>query len=60
MKQTQRQPTDELCQCGHLRSEHLALPDVPPPYGEGKGLCPKCSCQRFTWKEFVFAENPDA
>lgn len=41
--------TDEMCTCGHLRSEHGNRRAI------GHGACMKigCSCAQFTWKAFV-------
>ena len=40
---------DELCDCGHLRSEHNDF----TPFAKGKGSCKRCKCQKFLWIEFV-------
>lgn len=38
---------DEVCTCGHLKSEHGGL--------NGHGACPvlECSCNQFTWAAWV-------
>lgn len=38
---------EELCYCGHLRSQHKDTLAV------GHGACTKCACRKFTWKAFV-------
>ena len=43
---------DELCDCGHLRSEHNTLiPNIPSL--EGHGACQKCRCIKFTFHKFI-------
>jgi hypothetical protein len=39
---------DEVCKCRHLRSEHNDR------FDRGHGPCQLCSCEQFTWKEFVY------
>lgn len=36
---------DERCTCGHLKSLHGGL--------TGHGACKECSCDQFTWAEWV-------
>jgi hypothetical protein len=56
---------DELCTCGHKRSEH-EMSHAAKYYGSGlseetakilglhgHGACTQCSCYKFTWKAFV-------
>ncbi len=38
---------DELCTCGHKRSEHNDT------FTEGHGSCKKCKCVKFTWSKFI-------
>lgn len=38
----------DLCQCGHLRTEHIGL-------GNG-GSCSECDCPKFTWDRWVVKE----
>lgn len=54
-----RQIQDEMCVCGHLRSEH------DDRFAAGHGACRAarafgeknlCKCAQFTWKSFVFAK----
>ena len=40
-----KQVTDEICSCGHRRSEHADTLSL----GHGQCLYPSCACQRFTW-----------
>lgn len=40
---------DELCYCGHLKSQHN--PTVTP--GHGSCAVRPCECAKFTWKAFV-------
>lgn len=47
---------DEMCYCGHLRSNHedpalLPFPGLAP--GHGKCSDESCDCVKFTWKSFV-------
>ena len=39
---------DELCSCGHRKSEHYDTIAV------GHGPCKKCNCIKFTWVKFIF------
>jgi hypothetical protein len=38
---------DELCHCGHLRSEHTDTISF------GHGMCERCPCLKFTWFAMV-------
>lgn len=52
----EKEVVDERCYCGHLKSEHRATVfDV-----EGHGSCKECSCDRFTWFGWVFADGSEA
>lgn len=42
---------DELCECGHKRSEHRNMLAV------GHGECKKCKCRKFTWVAFLDAKG---
>ena len=42
----ERTIVDELCTCGHLKSQHLGL--------NGHGRCTVCDCPQFTWSSFVY------
>jgi hypothetical protein len=48
--------TDEVCQCGHLRSLH------DDTVGYGHGSCTmhagSCQCTKFSWARFVYSEVP--
>lgn len=39
---------DEVCRCGHLKSEHVGL--------NGHGACQICECGFFTWMGMVYKE----
>lgn len=39
---------DEVCTCGHLRSEHSDT------IAFGHGNCGHCFCQKYTWKALLF------
>jgi len=41
----------EMCLCGHEKTEHDGLIHSGP--------CKDCSCPRFTWVSFIFAEEDD-
>lgn len=43
------QAVDELCTCGHLKSQHGGL--------IGHGACTICQCGRFTWNGWVYKET---
>lgn len=50
---------DELCVCGHKRSQHMAkthelLGYVIPKDFEGHGECRECLCEQFKWKAFIY------
>lgn len=61
MKHTQESPfpvktalgkvIDERCMCGALRSEHMDT------FSFGHGPCPATQCEKFTWAEFVLADD---
>jgi len=58
-KQVQKIPLDEMCLCGHLRSNHN---DLDFGFGKhsslvGKGACPRCDCSRFTWATFCLQQK---
>ncbi len=59
MTESKKKPTDEMCICGHLRSEHNDL-DYNNPAAIGKSNCSKssCGCPRFTWSSFVYGTYP--
>lgn len=44
---------DELCTCGHRKSEHAETPAGVPNHGP----CTKCECLKFTFADFVYAED---
>jgi len=50
-KKETRKIIDELCTCGHKRSEHghSGLP--------GHGPCRECFCPQYRWKRFIFARR---
>jgi hypothetical protein len=62
---------DELCSCGHLRSEHQdtwpatiirSNPDIAASIvGHGECAAPEssCACQKFTWKKTIFRTPRD-
>lgn len=39
---------DELCSCGHRKSEHNDT------LARGHGSCKVCGCRKFTWVKFIF------
>jgi len=55
---------DELCTCGHRRSEHsdtwtreviMAMPEhASSIVGHGSCIHPACPCKKFTWKRTIF------
>lgn len=45
---------NEMCSCGHLRTEHKDNVYSKEVKAEGHGNCKKCDCKRFTWTGFVF------
>jgi hypothetical protein len=47
---------DEMCYCGHTRSQHNDL-YAGIPGADGKGNCKECECARFTWKEFIYEKE---
>lgn len=46
---------DELCECGHLRSEHndVGIGENMPIGFVGHGSCLRCACQRYRWESFM-------
>lgn len=49
---------DELCDCGHLMTEHNALPGHEHlPGCHGGGPCGVCNCIQFTWVDFLYEEG---
>jgi hypothetical protein len=45
---------DELCQCGHRRSEHHDR------FATGHGPCKRyCACKQFTWINWILADPDD-
>lgn len=44
---------DELCTCGHLKTEHNNQHNYPSENNDGHGNCKVCACKQFTWKSFV-------
>jgi hypothetical protein len=48
---------DEICQCGHRKSGHLASPFGAA--GHGACLKKRCKCAQFRWKAFVYAKKPE-
>jgi len=38
---------DEMCRCGHKRSEHNDT------LARGHGNCKKCKCVKYTWTSFI-------
>lgn len=46
---------DELCGCGHKKSEHS--PHNGPAEGNGPCDIACCGCFKFTWKEFILEED---
>lgn len=57
LPRNREKPTDEMCYCGHLRSEHFDLP-YETPSAIGKANCTNCECPRFMWKNFVYDTFP--
>jgi hypothetical protein len=52
-------PTDEMCICKHLRSEHNDLPyNIPEAIGKADCAESSCTCIRFTWDYFIYDTNP--
>lgn len=56
---------DEMCQCGHLKSDHGSL-TVKLRQSQGRsyrlpddGSCcaPGCGCKKFRWARFVFTDE---
>jgi hypothetical protein len=48
--------TDEMCQCGHLKSQHneLVITKGSKIYSIAEGgSCSCCNCARFRWTKFV-------
>lgn len=45
---TKPERVDEVCRCGHLKSEHGGL--------DGHGVCNICECGFFTWHGMVYKE----
>lgn len=44
---------DEMCHCGHLRSEHRTI------LAFGHGDCTMCKdCPKYTWKAMIFHGEP--
>jgi len=39
---------DEMCTCGHLKSQHAGHALI-----EGHGSCNECDCRKFTWEKWV-------
>jgi hypothetical protein len=53
---TEQAFNDQLCKCGHLKSEHGSLlhkNGLPYIREEGAGSCCECECKQFRWKAFV-------
>jgi hypothetical protein len=55
---------DEMCECGHLRSEHgsLTLPIKHSNkrvrvHDHGSCCASGCACTRFTWTRFIFTDE---
>ena len=47
---------DELCNCGHLRSEHRGAKTGNQELDEalaGHGSCTRCECEKYRFKAFV-------
>ncbi len=42
---------DEMCSCGHLKSEHATTTL------KGHGACTKCDCFQFTWNHFIYKDR---
>lgn len=49
---------DELCTCGHLKSEHH---DAVGGLAKGHGSCSHkmCPCPKFTWQKTIKREKND-
>jgi len=45
---------DEMCTCGHLKSQHNPTKLKVLAEIEGHGKCTVCDCKKFTWKSFVY------
>lgn len=43
---------DEMCDCGHKKSEHSMQGHLE----KGHGACYECNCAQFTWIDFVYDE----
>ena len=50
---------DELCVCGHKKSEHCSLySDRERGFvAKGHGKCKKCSCPKFTWNAYILDDG---
>jgi len=49
---TIKDPTNELCRCGHLQSEHYPSDHVMVKFS---GACKKCTgCIKYTFKSWAF------
>ena len=48
-------PSNEMCYCGHTRSQHAALMLGMELVDVGHGQCEEqgCRCLKFTWHSFV-------
>ena len=44
---------DEMCQCGHLKSEH----NTTIVFAPGHGSCKNCECKQFTWKKIIYGKD---
>ena len=48
---------DEVCRCGHLKSEHTDTFQA----GHGRGMhmarIDGCDCIKFTWKDFIYSDT---
>ena len=52
--------TAEICECGHLKSDHFDFVWIKPEkegekinrrwVAEGQGICSECDCEKFTKK----------
>lgn len=63
VKETQKFAIDQLCECGHLHSEHhdrmqnyCKLDDSEVVY-KNSGGCKGCNCQRFRWAEWHYENS---
>jgi len=45
---------DEMCYCGHLKSEHEYHVGANTPANKGMGKCTKCACFKFTWCAYIY------